>query len=141
MTSHTEQFLSGAARVDSTESFNARNLRDIEAGLPFGRPDAVFTSPASLIEKLYASGDPAVVESTLGFDAGTFSGAGSMTGMYIYHPQSFGLRFSQGIEGGANPYWVPGGYTFKTTGGAGLPEMVTNQLPSPLVNPNIRVLQ
>lgn len=139
--SHTEQFIPGAARVDATTSFNARYARDIEAGLPFGRDDAVFTSPASLIDRLYATGDPAVVESTLGFPAGTFSGPGSMTRTYISDPQSLGLRFAQGTEGGANPWWVPGGYTIKTSGGAGLPEMVTNQLPSPKVNPNIKVLQ
>jgi hypothetical protein len=137
---HAEQFVGGAARVDSTASFNARYLRDIEAGLPFGRPDAVFVSPATLIGRLYATGNPSVMESTLGFDVGTFSGAGSMTRTYISNPQNFGLRFARGTEGGANPLWVPGGYTIKTTGGAGLPEMVTNQLPSPLINPSIKVL-
>ena len=141
MASHTEQFMGGAARVDATSSFNARYARDIEAGLPFGRDDAVFTSPASLIDRLYATGDPAVVESTLGFNAGTFSGPGSMTRTYITEPQSLGLRFAQGTEGGANAWWVPGGYTIKTSGGAGLPEMVTNQLPSPTINPTIKVLQ
>ena len=141
MEAHTQQFLPGAARVDATDAFNRRYGAAIKAGLPFGRDDAVFASPASLIDRLYATGDPSVVESTLGFDAGTFSGAGSMTRTYIYDPQSLGLRFAQGTEGGANPYWVPGGYTIKTTGGAGLPEMVTNQLPSPTINPNIKVLQ
>lgn len=141
MASHTAQFLPGAARVDATASFNGRYLRDIEAGLPFGRTDAVFTSPASLIDNLYATGDPAVMESTLGFPAGTFSEAGSMTRTYISNPEALGLRFAQGTEGGANPYWVPGGYTLNTNGGAGLPEMVTDQLPSPLVNPNVTVLQ
>lgn len=64
-----------------------------------------------------------------------------MTRTYIYNPQNFSLRFSKGIEGGANAYWLPGGYTLSRTGGAGIPEMITNQLPSPLVNPNIKVLQ
>jgi hypothetical protein len=80
------------------------------------------------------------MESTLGFDAGTFSGAGSMTRTYMDNPTNVGLRFATGREGGANDYWVPGGYTIKTTGGAGLPEMVTNQLPSPSVSANIRIL-
>ena len=141
MASHTEQFTGGAARVDATESFNDRYARNIAAGRPFGRDDAVFTSPATLIDRLHATGDPSVVESTLGFPAGTFTAPGSMTRTYINDPASLNLRFAQGIEGGANPWWVPGGYTIKTSGGAGLPEMVTNQLPSPTTNPNIKVIQ
>ncbi|CAB3767323.1 hypothetical protein B7G54_29730 [Burkholderia puraquae] len=141
MKAHTEKFLPGAARVDATAAFNKRYRADIEAGLPFGRPDAVFTSPASLINDLHATGNPAVMESTLGFPAGTFDAAGGMTRTYVYNPEEFGLRFARGIEGGANDYWVPGGYTINTKGGAGLPEMVTDQLPSPNVNPNIKVLQ
>lgn len=140
MTAHTEKFVDGAARVDATVSFNSRYQRDIEAGLPFGRPDAVFVSPEPLINKLYATDAPAV-ESTLGFKSGTFSSAGSMTRTYIYKPIEFGLRFARGTEGGANEWWVPGGYTFKTTGGAGVPEMVTDHLPSPLTNPHIKVYQ
>lgn len=97
-------------------------------------------SPATLIDSLAATGNPAVMESTLGFPSGTFSGAGSMTRTYAYNPGDFGLRFAQGTEGGANQFWVPGGYTINTSGGAGLSEMVTNQLPSPLVNSNIKVL-
>lgn len=79
------------------------------------------------------------MESTLGFDSGTFSSAGSMTRTYVENPQDLGLRFAQGTESGANKFWVPGGYTFKTTGGAGVPEIITNQLPSPNVSSNIKV--
>lgn len=141
MKAHREQFTGGAARVDPTESFNERYARKIELGRPFGRPDAVFTSPSTLIDRLHATGDPSVVESTLGFPAGTFTAPGSMTRTYINDPASLNLRFAQGIEDGANPWWVPGGYTIKTSGGAGLPEMITNQLPSPTINPNIKVIQ
>lgn len=64
-----------------------------------------------------------------------------MTRTYVYNPEDFGLRFARGSEGGANENWIPGGYTINTKGGPGLPEMVTNQLPSPLINPNIEVRQ
>lgn len=141
MAEHVEQFLAGAARVDLTASFNARYLRNIEDGLPFGRKDAVFLSPARLIDDLYATGDASVMESALGFESGAFSGAGGMTRTYVYDPLRFNLRFSIGSESGANPYWLPGGYTYKTSGGAGVPEMVTDVLPSPLINPNIKVMQ
>ena len=62
-----------------------------------------------------------------------------MTRTYIYSPETVGLRLAQGNESGANPYWVPGGYKFKTSGGAGLPEIVINQIPSPLVNKKVKV--
>jgi hypothetical protein len=141
MAQHTELFSSGAARVDSTLTFDQRYKAAIEAGLPFGRPDAVFLSPASLIDDVFATGDSSLMEKTIGFPDGTFSQAGSMTRTYVDRPDMFGLRFARGSETGANQFWVPGGYTFNTAGGAGLPEMITNQLPSPLVNPFIRVLQ
>ena len=70
---HTEQFLPGAARVDVTKEFNKYNAEAIKMGLPFGRADAVFISPASLIDKLYATGNPAVMETTLGFPIGALA--------------------------------------------------------------------
>jgi hypothetical protein len=136
----SSEFADGAARVDETSSFNQRYLRDIQSGLPFGRDDAVFVSPLKLIDRVYGYGDSAMMERTLGFPDGTFNASG-MTRTYLTDPVSFGLRFANGRESGANPYWLPGGYTYNRDGYFGVPEMVTDKLPSPLVNQNIRVHQ
>ncbi len=108
--------------------------------MPFGRSDGVFVSPKSLIDNLHGTGDPRIIESTLGFPEGTFSGKGSMTRTYVDNPAEYGLRAAQGTESGANSLWVPGGYTLNPKGGAGLPEMVVNSLRSPSIDPGVRIL-
>ncbi|MGN6528845.1 MAG: hypothetical protein ACTHL8_20825, partial [Burkholderiaceae bacterium] len=140
MDSHTEQFLGGSARVDTVASFDKYNKLNADAGLPFGRDDGVFMSPKSLIDDLYDTGDPSLMEKTLGFDPGTFADDGTMCRTVVSDPTQLGLRFATGQESGANPLWVPGGYTFKP-GGAGVPEMLVDQLPSPLVDPNVQVFK
>ena len=64
-----------------------------------------------------------------------------MVRTYVNNPLDYGLRMSAGTESGANPYWVPGGYTFNTKGGMGLPEMLTNPINPPPVDPNVMILR
>ncbi|ROQ30597.1 RHS repeat-associated core domain-containing protein [Gallaecimonas pentaromativorans] len=129
--SHKSMFLPESARVDAKNSFEKYNKRNIDAGLPFGRPDGVFMSPGGLIDDLHATNDPKVMESTLGFDSGTFASQGGMVRTVVKDPESLNLRFATGRESGANPLWVPGGYTLNTKGGKGMPEMIMDPIPSP----------
>ena len=60
---------------------------------------------------------------------------------YVNNPLDYDLRMATRSEGAANPYWLPGGYTFNTRGGLGLPEMVTNPLYPPSIDPQVMILR
>ncbi|MCA2009700.1 hypothetical protein [Tritonibacter mobilis] len=65
-----------------------------------------------------ARGDLSIIEKELGFDPGHLT-----SGKYqpvLIDPDDFsGLRVPTGNEGGANEFWLPGGYT-----SGGMPEAV-----------------
>lgn len=66
-----------------------------------------------------ANGDIQVLEQLLGFDLGDLGNAPVRIDISKPH----GLRMPTGNERGANPYWIPGGYT-----SGGIPEAVIDQV-------------
>ena len=80
-----------------------------------GPPGGTFAMPATLADSLItkANGDPAALEQSLGLEPGSLGS--SPYRIDITSPS--GLRMSSGNELGANPSWLPGGWT-----SGGIPE-------------------
>lgn len=77
-----------------------------------------------------SGGNFAQIENRLGLDAGSLS-SGDMVAVRI-DPQDFsGLRVPSGNEIGANPQWLPGGYT---SGGAAEAVMDFEDVPFTVVD-------
>lgn len=120
---HLKKFRKGLSIVTSVQSFEKFMLHAEE----IGRDDnTCFVMPKTYcdaIEKA-AGGDISVWEQKLSFDAGYFKNQGGLVRIDIINFDDLNLRIPDGNEGGANDYWIPGGYTVGDT-----PEAVTNKIP------------
>ena len=85
-----------------------------------GPLEGTFVFPSSYADDMIkqANGDIRVLEQLLGFDPGDLGDCPIR--IDILKPQ--GLRMTTGNESGANPYWIPGGYT-----SGGIPESIISQ--------------
>ncbi|WP_163836735.1 hypothetical protein [Spartinivicinus ruber] len=72
-----------------------------------------------------ANGNLRVVEKRLGLSDGYLGDKDTMV-VHIERKDLDSLKVPSGNEGGANQYWVPGGYT-----SGGIPEAVVNLLSKP----------
>ncbi len=86
-----------------------------------GPREETFVFPSSYADDMIkqANGDTRVLEQLLGFDPGDLGDAPVRIDVLKPH----GLRMPTGNERGANPYWIPGGYT-----SGGIPEAVIDQV-------------
>lgn len=120
---HLKKFKKGLSIVTSVASFEKFMLH---ADL-IGREDnTCFVMPkifCDAIEK-EAGGDISIWEKKLSFDAGYFANQGGLVRIDILYFDDLNLRIPDGNEGGANEYWIPGGYTVGDT-----PEAVTDRIP------------
>ncbi len=101
--SHLAQWNDGAVRFTSRASFEARGT----LGPPQG-----FTIPASEFNALVkeTGGDIGKIEQKLGLDPGYLSNPDTMI-VHVERPNISNLHVPSGNESGANPHWLPGGYT------------------------------
>ncbi|RMC37830.1 hypothetical protein C9E81_03605 [Paracoccus alkanivorans] len=108
---HLAQFDDGAVRFADVESMEKYGT----AGPPGG-----FVMPKSEFEQMLsdAGGNLGVMEEKLGFDPGHLTG-GKYQPVLIEAEDFNGIRIPSGNEGGANDFWLPGGYT-----SGGMPEAV-----------------
>ncbi len=100
---HLAQWNEGAVRFTSRTTFAERGT----LGPPQG-----FTIPASRFDALIKStgGDVGAIERKLGLDPGYLSDADTMI-VHVERGDIQNLHIPSGNEGGANPNWLPGGYT------------------------------
>ncbi|MFK7836656.1 MAG: hypothetical protein AB8B60_10580 [Sulfitobacter sp.] len=109
--SHLGRFDDGAVRMV--------NRADLEKYGTAG-PDGGFVMPRADYDRIMAEagGDLSIVESRLDLTPGSLTN-GEAVAVGIRPGNFNGLRIPSGNEGGANPQWVPGGFT-----GSGTPEAV-----------------
>ena len=109
---HLAKFDDGAVRfadMDAVEKYGTA-----------GPPGGGFVMPKAEYEKMMgnAGGDLRVLEKELGFETGHLT-RGKYQPVLIEADDFNGLRVPSGNEGGANEFWLPGGYTI-----GGMPEAV-----------------
>lgn len=100
---HLSIFDDGAVRFTSRNSFNLYGTLG---------PDGGFILPKSELDRILneTGGDMRLVEKKLGLDDGYLSDSDVM--IVLIEKKDFqGLCIPSGNEGGANKFWIPGGYT------------------------------
>ena len=86
---------------------------------PIGRPDGLFVMPISTVNKLLMStnGENAAIKQALGIEPRYWNGP--LTRVDVSNPLLNNPRLPSGLEAGANPLFIRGGYT-----SGGIPEIV-----------------
>ncbi|MDO5616080.1 MAG: hypothetical protein Q4G16_07810 [Cruoricaptor ignavus] len=100
---HLAKFNEGAVRFTSRAAFNKYATLG---------PDGGFILPKDYLDDILkeANGNLGIIEQKLGLEKGYLSSDDIMI-VYIKRQNLTGLRMPSGNESGANPLWLPGGYT------------------------------
>ncbi|MFV8333994.1 hypothetical protein [Flavobacterium sp. GSP14] len=119
ITKHIAKFDDGAVRFTSRTSFNKYGTLG---------PDGGFVLPKSELDRVLTEtgGDLRLVEQKLGLDNG-YLGDGDVMIVFIEKKNFNELNLPSGNEGGANSFWLPGGYT-----SGGVPEATMNFSAKPI---------
>lgn len=119
---HLKKFNNGVSMVMGLESYN----KYVVHAEKIGRADGCFVMPKYVCDEIDKkfNGDISVYETSLSFNVGYFSSQGGLVRIDVFDISDLNLRMSSGNEGGANSYWLPGGFTM-----GGIPEVVVNPIP------------
>lgn len=110
---HLKKFDDGAVRFTSKTAFQKYGTLG---------PDGAFVMPKKNFDEIIkgSKGDLEFIEKALGFEPGYLKGDDIMIA-FIKKEDFYELKIPSGNENGANPFWLPGGYTSGKT-----PEAVMN---------------